>query len=233
LLILAIDTASKTGSAALYESGRGLLGELTVRPGTNHSAVATKLIETLFELTERKIGEIDRVAVTVGPGSYTGIRIGLALAKGLCYACGKDIVGVSTLDVLAAQIARRGEEIVPMLDARGGRVYAARYAYGAAEFPERTGEIENIDIDALLDALDPSKETLFTGEGALVNAERIRARFDEKALVAPEILTIPGAGTIARIAMSRTPDKLFSLEARYAGKSQAERNKERREIQNG
>lgn len=89
MLVLAIDTATKMGSVSLFDDKIGVIGELNLYVKVNHSAVIMEMIDNLFKMTKLSIKDVDRVAVTVGPGSFTGIRIGVAVAKGLCYGTKK------------------------------------------------------------------------------------------------------------------------------------------------
>lgn len=89
MLVLAIDTATKIGSVSLFDDKIGVIGELNLYVKVNHSAVIMEMIDNLFKMTKLSIKDVDRVAVTVGPGSFTGIRIGVAVAKGLCYGTKK------------------------------------------------------------------------------------------------------------------------------------------------
>jgi tRNA threonylcarbamoyladenosine biosynthesis protein TsaB len=125
------------------------------------------------------LGGLDRVAVSVGPGAFTGLRVGVALAQGLAYARGVELVGVSSLAVraCAAGAAGEGTHTLALLDARKGKVYAGLYARGAV--PELLGAEEDIAPEALLAGLAARGVTagavVAVGEGAVVHAELLRA----------------------------------------------------------
>ena len=123
MLVLAIDTATKIGSVALYDDKTGVIGEINLYVKVNHSNVIMDAVDSLFKLSGLTIKDVDRIAVTIGPGSFTGIRIGTAIAKGLAYSLKKPIVGVNELDVLAHMGENREDIIVPLIDARKERVY--------------------------------------------------------------------------------------------------------------
>ncbi len=129
MLILAIDTATKIGSVALYDDKIGIVGEVNLYVKVNHSNVIMKAMDSLFELSGYTIKDVDKIAVTIGPGSFTGIRIGVAIAKGLAYSLSKPIIGINELDVLAEMGEEREELIVPLIDARKERVYYSQYKY--------------------------------------------------------------------------------------------------------
>lgn len=129
MLILAIDTATKIGSVALYEDKTGIIGEINLYVKVNHSNVIMKAVDSLFDLSGYTIKDVDKIAVTTGPGSFTGIRIGVAIAKGLAYSLKKPIIGINELDVLAETGEEREGLIVPLIDARKERVYYSQYKY--------------------------------------------------------------------------------------------------------
>ena len=129
MLILAIDTATKIGSVALYEDKTGIIGEINLYVKVNHSNVIMKAVDSLFDLSGYTIKDVDKIAVTTGPRSFTGIRIGVAIAKGLAYSLKKPIIGINELDVLAETGEEREGLIVPLIDARKERVYYSQYKY--------------------------------------------------------------------------------------------------------
>ena len=91
MLILAVDTSTNVGSAALYSSETGLVGEVTLNIKRTHSENIMAAVDYLLKLTEHTINDVDKFAVSIGPGSFTGIRIGVAVVKGLAYSTGKTI----------------------------------------------------------------------------------------------------------------------------------------------
>jgi len=127
-LILCIDTSSPTGSLALGTFGR-ILAELTVDVTTTHSESLLSHIDFLFKAARKNLSEIDAVAVTSGPGSFTGIRIGLATAKGICYAQKKPLFTFSSLQLLAQNLPFESS-VCPILNAQKNEIYAAIYQYG-------------------------------------------------------------------------------------------------------
>ncbi len=115
--ILALDTATKSCSVALTENGR-LCAELTTLKDQTHSKHVMDLIHSVFEISGVSISDVDGFAVTIGPGSFTGLRIGISTIKGLAHAVGKPIVGISSLKALAWQCTDQNFLICPLLDAR-------------------------------------------------------------------------------------------------------------------
>jgi tRNA threonylcarbamoyladenosine biosynthesis protein TsaB len=128
--VLGLDTGSSIASIALVVAGR-LAGE-TARAVTSHGAALPQAVAQLLERAELRASDLTAIAVGIGPGSFTGLRIGLSYAKGLAFASGAKIIGVASLDALAAGAldaprARPGLQVCALLDARKGEVYAALY----------------------------------------------------------------------------------------------------------
>lgn len=223
MLVLAIDTATKIGSVALYDDKVGVLGELNLYIKVNHSAIIMSMIDNLFKMTKLSIKDVDRIAVTVGPGSFTGIRIGVAVAKGLCYGTNKSIVGINELDLLANNLEAFEGTVVPLIDARKERVYFS--IFEKKEGFERVCEYKDGEIRDLLENLR-DKKVMFCGDGAIAYEEIIREVLGESAKVSSKAHSIPRAILAAQLAVERDGDNLYTLEPFYVNKSQAEREKE-------
>lgn len=132
--VLAVDTATPHGSAALVAGGR-LLAEIGVEAPAGHSARLLGWVETLLRARGLDIRDVEGFAVSAGPGSFTGIRIGLSAVKALSAASGRPVAPVSTLDALALKLASSGDGLVcPFLDAKKGEVYAALYRADGGRF---------------------------------------------------------------------------------------------------
>ncbi|MGE5449853.1 MAG: tRNA (adenosine(37)-N6)-threonylcarbamoyltransferase complex dimerization subunit type 1 TsaB [Methanomassiliicoccales archaeon] len=127
--ILAIDGATPVAGVALVDSGK-IKGELFNQQGTGHARTLMGMVDYLLSMTETDLPDIKAIAVTVGPGSFTGLRIGLATAEGLATALSLPIVGISTLEVLATPLAMLPALVVPVLNARKNEVYSAIYSGG-------------------------------------------------------------------------------------------------------
>ena len=126
MIILAIDTASRSCSVAVVD-GDGIMAEINDASGETHSRHLMAMVDQAVAMSVKRIGAIEGYAVTRGPGSFTGLRIGISAAKGLAEAAGRPLAGVSSLEALAWQVAQSDAIILPMLDARRKEVYAARY----------------------------------------------------------------------------------------------------------
>lgn len=227
MLVLAIDTATKIGSVALYDDKIGVIGEINLYVKVNHSNVIMDAVDSLFKLSGLNIKDVDRIAVTIGPGSFTGIRIGTAIAKGLAYSLKKPIVGVNELDVLAHMGENREDIIVPLMDARKERVYFSKYRY-VDSILLREEEYKDGELRDILEELKGKKVT-FIGDGATVNEKLINEILEKDYNIYSKANSIPRAGVAAQISLHLPEDNLYTLEPFYVNKSQAEREKEERE----
>lgn len=227
MLVLAIDTATKIGSVALYDDKIGMIGEINLYVKVNHSNVIMDAVDSLFKLSGLNIKDVDRIAVTIGPGSFTGIRIGTAIAKGLAYSLKKPIVGVNELDVLAHMGENREDIIVPLIDARKERVYFSKYRY-IDNILLREEEYKDGELRDVLEDLKGKKVT-FIGDGATVNEKLINEILEKDYNIYSKANSIPRAGVAAQISLHLPEDNLYTLEPLYVNKSQAEREKEERE----
>lgn len=227
MLVLAIDTATKIGSVALYDDKIGVIGEINLYVKVNHLNVIMDAVDSLFKLSGLNIKDVDRIAVTIGPGSFTGIRIGTAIAKGLAYSLKKPIVGVNELDVLAHMGENREDIIVPLIDARKERVYFSKYRY-IDNILLREEEYKDGELREILDDLKGKKVT-FIGDGAIVNEKLINEILEKDYTIFSKANSIPRAGVAAQISLRLPEDNLYTLEPLYVNKSQAEREKEERE----
>lgn len=197
-LILTIQTASPAGSLALT-SGRQLLAELNLDVRQTPTEWLLPSIETVLGRADRRKQDLDAIAVVCGPGSFTGLRVGLATAKGLALAIGCPLLGVSSLQCLAMQLPFAAHPVCVMLDARKQEVYTARYAWQKG-FPERLSAETVMRPERLLD--DLPEETLFVGSGAAVYRSLIVRRMAGRAHFAPEFLNLPRASAAAALALN-------------------------------
>lgn len=226
--ILSIESASVTASCAVSQD-ENILGEYTLRHKKTHSEKLMPLIEELMQELKLKINDIDVIAVSEGPGSYTGLRIGAAIAKSLAFAADIKIVSVPTMKSLAANICDTGKLIVPVMDAKAGRIYTGIYKW-------KNGECEEVleqfpcNIDELIEILNEYGEpVIFNGDGSVNYRTRIENGLNRKAYFAPEVVNYLKASTLAFIAykMAVKGDTVFpkDFKPQYLRLSQAERNR--------
>ena len=163
--ILALDTATETGGVALLEDEL-LLAQCQFRTVKTHTHLLWKAILFLLEQTDCKITDVDLWAVTVGPGSFTGLRIGLATVKGLAFATGKPVVGLSTLEVLAAGLPCSPLMICPLIDARKKEVFYAFYRLDEEGKRVSLGQARNNKPQQVVEAI--KEPVILVGNGALL-----------------------------------------------------------------
>ncbi|MBP7222406.1 MAG: tRNA (adenosine(37)-N6)-threonylcarbamoyltransferase complex dimerization subunit type 1 TsaB [Sedimentibacter sp.] len=226
--ILSIESASVAASCAVSED-ENLLGEYTLSHKKTHSEKLMPLIEELMEDLGLKLKDIDFLAVSEGPGSYTGLRIGAALAKSLAFAGNLRIIGVPTMKSLAANIYDEDKLIVPVMDAKAGRIYTGIYRWDNRELRE-TEEQFACNIDELIQILNKYEEpVVFNGDGSVNYRERILNNLNRKSYFAPEACNYLKASTLGFIAykMAVAGDTVTADEfkPRYLRLSQAERNR--------
>ncbi|MCB2409568.1 tRNA (adenosine(37)-N6)-threonylcarbamoyltransferase complex dimerization subunit type 1 TsaB [Hymenobacter lucidus] len=166
-LILSLETSSPVCSVALHRDGQ-LVGQSELRLEKSHSSHLSLLVQQLLDNTSHTLHDLAAVAVSDGPGSYTGLRIGAAAAKGFCYALDIPLIAISTLQALAHQVARytaQAEQVLfcPMLDARRMEVYSALYTHDGREMLAPAPLI--LDSDTLAEQLTHHR-LLFFGNGA-------------------------------------------------------------------
>lgn len=180
--ILAIDTSQKTVSAAIL-ADNVLRTDIFVNNGRHHSEILLPTIEEVFLLAGLHPHEMDLFAVTIGPGSFTGLRIGATTIKGLALSAGKPVVGVSTLDVLARNAAMISSKMIcPMLDAQKNQVYTALYRSGEDMGMEKILEERIVDVDDWLQELGAN--VLFLGDGAVKYGQLIDRYLSSSAWIA-------------------------------------------------
>lgn len=223
MLVLAIDTCTKIGTVALYDSQEGMVGEINLNAKQNHSDIIMTAVDSLFKLTKKDIKEVDKIAVSIGPGSFTGIRIGVGIAKGLAYSLEKPIVGINELDLIAHNIAKREEKIIAMLDARKERVFYSSYRYEGDEL-QRISQYSDGEIREILK--EEKDKIVLVGDGATEYREIAKEMLGENVIVSGDAINIPRATILAELALEKE-DNIFTLEPFYVNKSQAEREKER------
>ncbi|MCG6538214.1 MAG: tRNA (adenosine(37)-N6)-threonylcarbamoyltransferase complex dimerization subunit type 1 TsaB, partial [Syntrophales bacterium LBB04] len=181
MLTLAIECATKTvGLALLHDDD--VHAEMYLRLGRHHAEVLLPALEQLFLLTGFTPASVDLFVCTLGPGSFTGLRIGVSTVKGLALATGKPIGGVSTLEALAMNAFPSPNLICPMLDARKNQVYAGLYRMGSDALPKAVNPEKLTDITAFLKEID-REEVVFVGDGAIRYENLIRDTMKGRAIV--------------------------------------------------
>ncbi|MHB8068051.1 MAG: tRNA (adenosine(37)-N6)-threonylcarbamoyltransferase complex dimerization subunit type 1 TsaB [Desulfobaccales bacterium] len=198
-LILALDTATEKGSLALAADGRLLAEYFLSSPGTYLQNLLPG-VEELLRAAGRSLQEIGAIAVSQGPGNFTGLRIGLATAKGLAWALNRPLVAVSTLEALAAQCPCQPQPTAVIMDAKREEVYLGLFQC-PEEFPQALSEPQRLPVAALPALLNPP--LLLTGPGLNVYGEFLGKHLSPAITWAPPSMRHPQAATIARLGRIR------------------------------
>lgn len=164
MIILAIDSSSKVATAALIKDDK-LLGEITLNEKREHSVILMTIINQLLNVNDLTVNDIDGYVVSKGPGSFTGLRIGMATIKGMSFGSGKPYVSVSSLDALALSVSNFDGFICPIMDALRNSVYTCLYKCCNGKLEKYT-EYVALDIDELIDIIKSKNEkVIFIGDG--------------------------------------------------------------------
>lgn len=202
--ILGIDTSTPIGSVALIDS-KNIIAEHTLNIVQAHSSRLMPAIDTVLKWGEITPDDLDGCAVGIGPGSFTGIRIGVATAKSLCYAVDIPIVGISTLEAIAYNMRWSDGVICPILDARRSEIYGSVF-HGGTEWQRLTDDL-CLPIDTFLDQLinqrPKNHTTFFVGDGLVSYGDTIRERFGDTVHFADAIFNVPRGASIAKLGAQR------------------------------
>lgn len=224
MLILAMESTAKAASVALVRDGM-LVAQSMQCSGLTHSRTLLPMAEDLLKNAGVKLSEVDRFAVAHGPGSFTGVRIGVAAVKGLAWAAEKPAVGVSTLEAMAWHGAAAGEGslICCAMDARRNQVYNALFEIRDGT-PVRLTDDRAISLEDLISELNADGRTPFlVGDGALLCKAALNS-----AVLMPENLRMQSAWGVAMAAMDKPEASADALQPVYLRLSQAERERQAR-----
>ncbi len=181
--ILMIDTSGPAFGVALMREGR-LICEMQLTHKQTHSQRVMPMVDAVLSMSETAVENIDLFGAVVGPGSFTGVRIGVATVKALSHATGRPCVGVNALEALAANAVAFDGVICPILDARAQQVYGA--VFRAGPIPQRLRKDEALKLTLFLDEVEKRGEpALFLGDGAAAFEAEIRDRLGARAHFAP------------------------------------------------
>ena len=235
MLVLAIDAATRFSGVALLEERR-VLAEYLVDSSLTHSTRLLPAIDMVFRDCERSIRDLQGVIVTIGPGSFTGLRIGLSHAKGIAHSLGIPIVGVSTLLLWACSIAPFtpiGSLLLPLLDARRGEYYSALYEQNGdnalplcEEAARSAEEIGNL----MQSAFKSDKGLTITGDIPPSTHDALRQVLGANVSIAAPRYSRPSPVTLANLGLERLllgqSDDLYTLTPVYLRVSEAQRKRE-------
>ena len=221
--ILALDSSAVVASVALCD-GERLLAEYTLNNGNTHSETLLPMVECLFRHFGVTAGDIDLFAVSSGPGSFTGVRIGAATLKGLAFASEKPCVGVSTLEALAENLVSLSGLICPVMNARRSQVYTALFRSDGQRLVRlmEDSALSIAELDEILAAY--GEEVLFCGDGYDITLSAIEKT---KTRPLPFRLRLQSAYSVAQVALRHFEEGSYvkdqELTVTYLRPSQAER----------
>ena len=212
MLILGIDTSTKICTCSIFDSENGVIAETSLSVKKNHSNIVMPIIDNLFKISDLNINDIDKIAVAIGPGSFTGVRIALGIAKGLAMALNKPLIAVNELDILEAIASGNENEIIPLIDARKERVY---YKY-------QNTYVDDYLIN-LISNFDKNKKYIFIGDGAINYTNILKDNLGDNAVILPMYNSFPRASILCELALNKEEANVYTLEPEYISKSRAEK----------
>ena len=233
--VVGIDTSAETGSVALVD-GERLVADVTLAMERTHSERLLPALDAAMRLVGWSGETVDLVAVAIGPGPFTALRIGVTAAKALAYGWGVPAVGVPTFDAIAHRHRHAHRDLAILFDARKAQVFAALYRDGSGENAGELGTLERVGdfrcdaVDAILDGIDGP--TLFLGNGAAAYRETIRERLGDLADFADPEAAIPRASSVAFLGAIRfarnpaPPEEAHALAPLYIRRPEAEVKRE-------
>ena len=225
MIILGIDSSTKTASVSICDNEKVIV-DFTLNHKRTHSEKLLEMIDMALKTAQLDISDIDAFAVTKGPGSFTGLRIGLATVKGLCHALDKPCFITSTISALFESVnTEYSKDIIfaPIMDARRNEVYAGAFLNG-----ERIIEDSALPITVFIEKLKEfdCEKIVFTGDGVYPNIKIIKDKLNDKVSFAPEhLINGCGSGVIKSALKENNKVTYENILPSYIRPSQAERTK--------
>ena len=228
--ILALDTSTLMATCAVIQDDI-LIGEFSLNQNMSHSEKLVPMIKEILDNLDLKVDDIDLYGVSTGPGSFTGLRIGVATVKGFAHLFNKPVIGVSTLEGLAFNLPHN-EIVVPMIDARRDRVYTGIYTWENGRL-KTIMEADVIEVDDVLKILDKYDKISVNGDGSKLYGERIKSVLGDKVLFSTIGQNSCKAASIGELALLKYKeghrDNYFTLVPDYLRQTQAERELKEKE----
>ena len=229
MILFCMDASGPVAGVAIMQDGAVRYEAMAVNAFT-HSRSILPMAEEAYQHTGLEVNQTDFFAVTVGPGSFTGVRIGVSTVKGLAHAAGKPCIAVDALEAMAAGVMHFDGVICPIQDARAGQVYGAAFAGGTLKrlLPDEPIKLE----DYLKKVSAFGKDMLFLGDGMPVHRTKIEEILGEKARFAPPHLAFLRPASAAYLAWNRQDEAVpyQKLSPLYLRPPQAERQKNLKEL---
>lgn len=220
--ILGIDTSTKFCNLGLIED-EDILIEYTINGlKKKHSSILVPAIKNLLKTIDLKIEEIDGIAVSIGPGSFTGLRIGLSVAKGLCYARSLPLLGIPALDAMVFPLKEIPYLICPLIESKKDEIYDVVFRGGTSL--QRVMDYKCEDIQSLLVRLSPLKEKIiFSGDGIKKYRDIIKEKMGKDTLFIDSPLKATGVAFLGLNKLKKgEEDDISTLSPFYLRKSEAE-----------
>lgn len=226
--ILAVDSSGLVASVAIVED-ENLIAEYTVNYKKTHSQTLLPMLDEIVKMTDTDLNSIDAIAVAKGPGSFTGLRIGSATVKGLGLALKKPVIGIPTVEGLAANLYGSSALVCPLMDARRNQVYTGIYRFRQGNM-EVVKDQAAVSIEDIINALNLiGEEVVFLGDGVPVYREIIETKIEIPYTFAPAHVNKQRAAAIAVRALEYWKQGLYgdadTFEPEYLRLSQAERER--------
>lgn len=224
MIVLAVDTSGPVCGVAIAQDDRVLYEASAVNRHT-HSASLLPMIDEAFRRTGLAVGDSDLFAAVVGPGSFTGVRIGVSTVKGLAHGACKPCAGVNALQALAAGIGETSALLCPIQDARAGQVYGAAFLGGMPPvrvLPDTAAKLEPY-LESVQSAADSGQKLLFVGDGVQTYRGAIAAILKDRAAFPPAHLSFLRPAAVALLARFTPAMDYLALLPQYLRAPQAER----------
>lgn len=228
MIVLGIDSSTTVATVAVATEEK-VLGEYSIDDRNTHSQKLMVMVESLLDQLDMDIDDVDCFAISKGPGSFTGLRIGLATVKSFAYALDKKMVGLSSLLVIANNHKYFEGTVVPMMDARNKRVFTAVYRANDGELYEVVKE-DAMELEALFSELESAEgRIMFAGDGSRAYRDEIETQFGERAIFSDGHLNTPRASSLCMLAFGKCESEefedYFTMKPEYLRDSQAEQQR--------
>lgn len=228
--ILAVDTSTNVATVAILEDDT-IIGEYSCNRGKTHSQRLMPMIQNLLEMVGLKAADMDAFAASIGPGSFTGLRIGVTTVKAMAFAAAKPVISVHTLDALAYNLSISKDLICPIIDARNDQVFTAIYRFVDGKL-QRLTEYMGVHISELVRQLNTmSDEVIFLGDGCKTHKEYFENELGQRVHFAAPDAALARATSVAILAKElysdEKPESCYDMVPYYLRKSQAERQNDK------
>ena len=229
--VLAVDTSSSVAAVAVMDGIR-LQGEYILDNGKTHSQKLVPMVKEIMANLELTPHDIDLYAASSGPGSFTGLRIGITTIKAIAFAAKKPVVSIPTLDALAYNIPVTGSVVCPIMDARNNQVYTALFKY-EDNIQTNITEYMGLHISELISLIKGKNiDVVFIGDAVQLHRDLLKSEIGIRCSFAPQYLLRNRASTVAELALLKAltgqTENCFDMAPYYLRKSQAEREYEKK-----